>query len=56
MTRHADREAFLRLETLAHNLAIAAGLQRACQLGYDRCAGNHEGAQLWFPGCGRPAP
>lgn len=41
---------------LAHNLKFAAAIQFGVQLGYARCAGNHEGAQLWHPGCGRPAP
>lgn len=45
-----------RLDTLGHNLAIAGGLQRANQIGYARCAGNHEGALLWRPGCGTSAP
>ncbi len=46
-----------RLLTLAHNLAIAAGLCRADRNGYDRCAKlyTHD-ADGWRPGCQRPAP
>lgn len=48
-----------RLATLAHNLAIGAGLCRAFNLG--GCLDEVSGADWitimrWTPGCGKPAP
>jgi hypothetical protein len=42
--------------TLAHNLATAAGLCRAFQLGYNRCASQPYAFAIWEPGCKRSAP
>lgn len=52
-----------RLDTLAHNLAIAAALCAAHEIGLNESEGHrlyHEHgyrvAECWAPGCGRPSP
>ena len=50
-----------RLDTLAHNLAMAGGLCRAYDIGMERmsmiwCRDEIDPVRDWRPGCGRTAP
>lgn len=44
------------LDTLAHNLAIAAALCRAWRSGYTIGGANPQERDWWKPGCQRPMP
>ena len=54
-----DRVSWQEITTLAHNLAVAAGLCRAFDLGVESCFTYCEhwyGSDGWKPGCGCEAP
>ena len=51
-----DANTIEALSTLAHNLAVAAGLCRAFELGQDHYEQGGYDDENWSPGCKRSAP